>query len=222
MGEYAKRISDGAVVKLGTCESMYYARFSDRDKVAWLHGNIDVTKDEDCAGLKWRLPFPDEDGIEVGNYQDFDRDAILSIPYGDGGSQVDRGRRHFPVELLNLEPGTIQLSHPCGYLVNAICYHGAKLPTGSADLRVGWNGRDPYSVRLLFVKSILENFEESGQLKKQLVLYPVIGCRHCRKMWSCRWDEIWDAIPEALQKRFSEDFKLELNRAISPVCQRVH
>ncbi len=30
MGEYAKRLSDGTEIKIGTCEEMLYLRFEDR------------------------------------------------------------------------------------------------------------------------------------------------------------------------------------------------
>ncbi len=43
MGEFARRLSDGAEVKIGTCEEMLYLRFDDRHKVCALPNSVDVS-----------------------------------------------------------------------------------------------------------------------------------------------------------------------------------
>jgi len=63
MGEYAKRISDDQIIKIGTCEEMLYLRFEDIPKIS--------TKGQNCVqnlymdGLYWRLPFPDADSFST-------------------------------------------------------------------------------------------------------------------------------------------------------------
>lgn len=70
MGEYAIRESDGADVKVGTFDSMYYIRYEDRNKVRHRKGNVDCAND---TGLRWRIPFPDEDRVKIGEYEQHDR-----------------------------------------------------------------------------------------------------------------------------------------------------
>jgi len=66
MGEYAYRKEDNAHIKIGTCESMYYIRYEDRNKVKKDEFSLDCSKE---TGLYWRLPFTDEDGIKPGDYE---------------------------------------------------------------------------------------------------------------------------------------------------------
>ena len=73
MGEYAKLKTTGEDVKIGTCENMYYLRFEDRYKVIY-----DLSFDN----YRFRLPFPDEDNIGIGNYNNYDRGIDL-IPHYD-------------------------------------------------------------------------------------------------------------------------------------------
>lgn len=73
MGEYAKLISTGERIKIGTCEQMYYLR---ADQVHLMEGGPDCVdpKDPEYAGqVRFRFPFPDEDKIEPGQFRDHDR-----------------------------------------------------------------------------------------------------------------------------------------------------
>lgn len=135
MGEYAKYRGDK--IKIGTCKSMYYLRYEDRNLVEWIRGNVDASKD---AGLLWRLPFPDEDGRGPGNYDDYGR-----------GIRLRRGDEWLRCPELAAEHGQVQMRHECGYLLNVPCYHGEKLPHG-----VQWNGRAGGFYELAHVKNTAE------------------------------------------------------------------
>jgi|SanBayMetagenome_1026888.scaffolds.fasta_scaffold91602_1 hypothetical protein len=63
MGEYAKFRGDE--VKIGTCEWLYYLRWSDRGRVSPLRGNVRPGVD---VGLSYRLPIPSEDSETPGGY----------------------------------------------------------------------------------------------------------------------------------------------------------
>ena len=63
MGEYAVRISDGAEIKIGTCEEMLYLRFSQRHLVRQKQNSLDVNDDKIAGLLFFRLPFSDEDNV---------------------------------------------------------------------------------------------------------------------------------------------------------------
>jgi len=66
MGEYAKL--NGQSVKIGTCEDMYYLRADQAHRMTPERGNIDPVKQ--AESIRFRFPFPQEDGIEPGAFQD--------------------------------------------------------------------------------------------------------------------------------------------------------
>jgi hypothetical protein len=176
MGEYATRKSDGVEVKIGTCESMYYLRHEDQSKVTYQHFE---------HGLRYRLPFPDEDSVAVGGYRDHDRGLRLYKTDENG----------LPDDFIpegDHEPGTIQLTHPSGLLVNVKCHHGLKLPEGSDDIQPHWNGKS-WFFELKAIKAV-----EGGTR-------PVYGCRHCRRMWSTNWDSVID-YTNVLKDRLTERY----------------
>lgn len=70
MGEYATRLSDGEEIKIGTCEDMYYLRW---DQVDQVRGAYSLTSPETLQAVRFRFPFPDEDGTAPGDFDDYDR-----------------------------------------------------------------------------------------------------------------------------------------------------
>ena len=175
MGEYAKY--GGKEVKIGTCESMYYLRFEDRGKVQAIPHSLNPAGTEN---LFWRLPFPDEDHIGPGGYQDYNRGLRLYRTVKDpyGRPQFDRGEDFEDQETVN-DPGIIQLSHrDAGLLINVPCYHGLKLPDVVKPMQAFWNGKG-HSFELAHVK----NHKGRG-------LMPLVRCRHCGQMWRHEWAEI--------------------------------
>lgn len=161
MGEYAIRKSDGQKIKIGTCDSMYYLRYSDRDKVRALPGNVDVHDQKTVNQLRFRLPFPDEDHIRPGEYQPF-RGASL-CNFSDKETAGD--------------PGLVQLTTKTGMLVNVSCYHGEKLPENTKEAQFHWNGKDNF-YNLTALKFI--NGDVFG-------IYECVDCRH---MWRAPLKEL--------------------------------
>lgn len=180
MGEYAHRKSDGAEIKIGTCKRMYYLRLEDKSKVIPL-----VNSD---YGIFYRLPFPDEDKIKPGDYDRPERGLSL-------WKYTDTDRKdieYFTAPNTIDSPGNIQLTHPCGLLVNLPCYHGEKLPESTKDIKVFWNGKTSIFYELVHIKAV------NG------ITNPVIKCNFCREMWSCTWEEILpyvkDSCPEMYKR----------------------
>jgi len=172
MGEYAKRKSDGVEIKIGTCESMYYLRWDDRDKVTPLPGSLNPATE---GNLYWRLPLPEEDDILPGAYKSHDKRVTL-LPWEE---ENDRWKSYEPDD--EVEPGTIQLHHESsGLLLNARCYHGVKLPYVGADIKAFWNGKAYHNWELCFIK----NHELSDG---QQELRPLVRCRHCGSMFREQW-----------------------------------
>lgn len=188
MGEYAIRKSDRLQVKIGTCEDMYYLRYEDRDEVAY-SGSYE--------GNRFRLPFPDEDHIRIGEYADYERGIKLyktverkhtRIP-----ERVDSITVAYSPEWPSYEPGIIQLVHESGLLTNVHCFHGTKLPAASDEVKFFWNGRTPINFELRAVKPL------DGKM------WAVFGCRWCRRMWRVEIPEILEYIPdEILRERISK------------------
>src|SRR5438132_13372510 len=114
MGEYAIRKSDNQEIKIGTCEDMYYLRLEDLDKITPLPSSIDPIRE--IGSLRFRLPFPDEDHLQPGEYEPYNR-----------GERLYCGNEDFTDPKTAEEPVLIQLTHKSGLLVNLTCYHGAKL-----------------------------------------------------------------------------------------------
>ena len=72
MGEYARRVQDGQEVKIGTCETLYYLRYDQRNQVNYDFG------DEKWF---WRIPTPEEDGCWPGEFETTPLRGGGYIPY---------------------------------------------------------------------------------------------------------------------------------------------
>ena len=156
MGEYATR-KDNTQIKIGTCESMYYVRYEDFKNLR------DITCGSNPEGLIFRLPFPDEDGIGIGEYEDYKRGLDLIDWQPEG-----------------LEPGLFQMTHSCGLLCNVTCHHGLKKPEDSQNVKFHWNGKTNVNFQLSGIKYVGKN-----QFRA------VFDCKWCNRAWSTdEWDAI--------------------------------
>ena len=190
MGEDAIRKSDGVKIKIGTCESMYYLRYEDRDKVSKAPNSLDPSTD--AIGLFFRLPFPDEDAILPGEYQDYHRGLCLYRivhDIGGFGPQLESTHREFfEDELAAKAPGTIQLHHPAsGLLVKVPCYHGIHLPD-LGPAKACWNGKG-YAFELAHLKPTTDG------------VLPIVRCRFCGSMWRYQWADVMDYIESDMRAR---------------------
>ena len=121
MGEYAKLIGSGEEVKIGTCEDMLYLRFDQRHQVWPQRGNVDPTRADELAVIRFRFPWPDEDNIAPGAFRDSDRKLAIHVPS--------------PPEV---EHSTVQfVAREQGYLVSLPCPEG---PNQIEGVRIGRNG----------------------------------------------------------------------------------
>lgn len=119
MGEYAIRSSDQQEIKIGTCEDMYYLRAEQRQQVRPLQGNVNPNF-TDAYSLRFRFPWPDEDGTQPGEFENYDRAVTVS------GFTVPEGVEHY----------TVQFSAQAGYLLSLPCPEGPS----SHGLTIGRNG----------------------------------------------------------------------------------
>ena len=176
MGEYAKLKTTGEEVKIGTCENMYYLRFEDRYKVVY-----DLSFDN----YRFRLPFVDEDNIDIGNYNDYDRGLDL-VPCYDEELKTYSYFDDIYKEHYQEHKGLIQLHHKSGLMINASCYHGYKLPdnNNSKDLKAFFNGKTSSNFELSQVKIQLN---EETKVKE---LIPIVRCKHCKMPFRANWASV--------------------------------
>ena len=168
MGEYATRKSDGQKVKIGTCEALYYLRWSQRKTVDYDFGNY-------C--WFWRIPLPSEDDIKPG---DFDYGRLLRegkyIPYALSLKPLSEEIIGELTEEKNT--GLTQVvNDKLGMVINMPCYHGLKLPENVNGFKFFWNGKME-ALHLCF----LANHE------KELTVG--VKCNACGKMWSYSFKDI--------------------------------
>jgi hypothetical protein len=165
MGEYAFRKSDKKEVKIGTCETMYYLRWDNRNDIVYPHNWLDVS---------FRLPFPDEDSVPIGEYVEYNR-CIPLINYSPI-SELDNGR--------------LVLSHVSGVQINVPCYHGcaADIDEDMFQPVTTWpHAKVQPSFSLMRVK-------QSQDFNK---LCPVIKCNWCDyAYYSSTWQDILPFITD--------------------------
>lgn len=163
MGEYARRLSDGQNIKIGTCESMYYLRADQRHLVKGERGNVDPNS-SDALSIRFRFPWPDEDHIEPGSDEFHDNGYERAIQVR--GMQAPIGVEHY----------TVQFSAHAGYLVSLPCPEGVDACTDG--LRTSVNGltvhRNGFSGA---VKLVQQKLLADGRL------VPVCQCGGCGAKW---------------------------------------
>jgi len=176
MGEYAKLKTTGEEFKIGTCENMYYLRLEDRYKIIY---------ESSFTGCRFRLPFPDEDNNEIGNYNDYERGIDL-VPHYDEDIKLTSYFDDIYKEHYQEHKGLIQLHHESGLLINASCYHGYKLPdnNNSKDLKAFFNGKTSINFELSQVKIHLN--EETNE--KEII--PIVRCKHCKTPFKADWASV--------------------------------
>lgn len=116
MGEFATY--RGASIKIGTCEDMLYLRADQIHLVTPERNSIDPARERES--VRFRFPFPDEDGVEPGQFDPPDRGVTVWGLTAPGG----------------VDHGMVQFSHRNGYLVSLPCPEG----TGANPFRVHRNG----------------------------------------------------------------------------------
>lgn len=175
MGEYVT--FNGNQIKVGTCENYSDMRHTDINRVS----GFDFAG---IVGIRFRLPWPDEDNTTPGEYGDF-RGMRLYKANFDSGYVTD----YNPEWLDEADPGHIQLRHKdSGLQFSVPCHHGNRLPDLGNKVRPCWNGKG-YSIELIALKVV----EDGG-------IAPIVRCRHCKEMWRVEWDEVLPFVPDPIMK----------------------
>jgi hypothetical protein len=116
MGEYAEY--HGKEVKIGTCEDMLYLRYDQRELVKRMPHSLDPADEDTQKVIRFRFPWPDEDRVEPGSFENPDR--AIHIP----GLVAPEGTEH----------GHVQFVASAGYNVCLPC------PEATPDPRIHRNG----------------------------------------------------------------------------------
>jgi hypothetical protein len=179
MGEYAR--FSGTSIKIGTCESMYYLRADQARMVEPESGSVDPVRD--AEHIRFRFPFPDEDAIAPGGFEDYNRRIRLD------------GMRP-PAELAE-DHYSVQFHHDHGYNLSVRCPESVpntdaygmrvELPDGLVVHRNGFRGA-------VFL---------SQQVYHEGMLVPVLSCA-CGMAWRlCTLEDAADLLAalDAMDKR---------------------
>ncbi len=167
MGEYIRL--DGQTIKLATCESAYYARYSDlvewvqAGRVGTVPGNLPPADYLD-GSFRFRFPFPDEDHpdewVRLDRYgADYNRGLGFSVPAELMPDDVD----HFPIGLW-------------------LPAHGFPPGIGGVQYRVSCPQGPEWDV-VPRVEGPLRNVEIVQQRPFDGRLWTVLRCAYCGAMW---------------------------------------
>lgn len=107
MGEYAKL--NGEDIKIGTCEQMYYLRADQVQLIESVSGSVNPQRKEEAESIRFRFPFPDEDHVEPGAFEPYDR------AFSVWDVEVPEDIEHYHLQFTRNYPssGGILLSTPC-------------------------------------------------------------------------------------------------------------
>jgi hypothetical protein len=191
MGEYATY--NGQSIKIGTCEQMYYLRADQVHLIKPESGSVNPQSASEAGSIRFRFPFPQEDGIKPGAFDNYD--------YGFGlyGVDVPEDIDHNSLQFTRNYPqsGGILLSTPCPrskegkasglkFAYNGYCgpvyIHSQRLKDGQLKLvlRCGDCGALYRQERLDDCKQVLEALEKlatSNQSDHNRTFYTTIAQR---------------------------------------------
>lgn len=175
MGEYATRKSDGEHVKIGTCEDMFYLRADQVGQIQRESGSLDPADPDTQTVIRFRFPWPSEDGTAPGDFEDPFRHVGLNLDVPD-----------------DVEHGTKQFSADGGYLVSLPCPESAE----GKDL-VRRNGLTMHHNGYSGATRIVQQAYRNGNLAL------VCECAGCGYKWSlptlAEVQPVLDALDEAAE-----------------------
>ena len=154
MGEYAKLGRDK--IKIGTCENLYYLRYDQRHQITPEPGNVDPTDQRQVEHLRFRFPFPFEDGKEPGTFEDYN----LGYTVPGGYRLPDDYESH----------GSVQFSAHAGYLCSLPCPESKAGREFQEHTRIHRNGF-PGAVAVCMQRMV------DGELRT------IVRCNGCGTMW---------------------------------------
>lgn len=166
MGEYATY--GGDQIKIGTCEDMYYLRFDQRHLVTPQTGNVNPNREDDLACLRFRFPWPTEDTIEPGAFENYDKSLRIY-----GAEDITGTDDHYSAQFVNNRFGNLSLPCPDGpeWEDGGNGWGRKHTPTGIVAHKNGYNG----GVHLVAQKYLTARDEQR--------LVPILKCGTCGAMW---------------------------------------
>lgn len=210
MEDYIKIKVHDDIVNIGTCEGLYNTRL---DQLYELVSNGHTKQfpgclppDEYLKPEKWRyrFPFPDEDGIEIGKYEPYDRGVIVNLRRGFG--------THLRDILLNGEWKHTTITHDVG----KITIKGIPCLYDPGFHRVGLSID---GVREHIVELVGTVLMDDGR-----EIWPVIRCPYCKSIfqpWNHLGKELYTAaefnepilfyreLAKRIRRGYSIRYKLE-------------
>jgi hypothetical protein len=193
MGEYAYWHDD--YVKIGTCDNMYYLRADDATEVRKCENSLDPVLRAADGALKFRFPFPDEDGIPPGHYKDaFTSFGVRNV---NPPSPMDHGRVSFK------STQGLTATMPCLFSRD-----WKKIPEDLVTLRGAGFGLAGRQIE------IIQQRVHDGKL------IPICQCAHCHAKF--RYDDLADCLPiiESLREE-AETASVDRKRLLKQTALRI-
>ena len=122
MSEFAEY--EGKRIQIGTCEDLFYLRADQWDRVTPVSGRGNVA--QYLKVVRFRFPWPDEDDVEPGMFEDYKR----SCPLPGLKAPAEHAERHHRVPFLA----------SAGYQCSLPCPEGGKTIEGAHIQRTGFRG----------------------------------------------------------------------------------
>jgi len=195
MGEFASY--KGESVKIGTCENMYYLRADQVGLVIREKNSLDPADKETQAQLRFRFPWPDEDGTEPGGdgFQPYERAVVVH------GMQPPPRIEHNNVQFL--APGYVA-SLPCpegpfqdGYRVHRNGFPGA--------VKIAWQGYRGLEPRRLAVICQCGGCGALYSLSKAEAEPLIVACRAEADRGQGYGPEWWHAVADRIAAGYEQE-----------------
>jgi len=109
MGEYAQL--GKTQIKIGTCEQMYYLRADQVHLITAERNSVDPQNKDTAGRIRFRFPFPDEDGMQPGAFANHNRSLFVY------GLEVPEDVEHYSLQFTRNYPESsgILLSTSCPF-----------------------------------------------------------------------------------------------------------
>lgn len=195
MGEYIKHKNE--TVKVGTCDDMYYATYQQFIK-EYRNGNLQKSpgssepKDylNPRFGVRFRFPFPDEDGTEIGNYEDFTKGFLMKLPHDEVTMEIGHDSMSFKTQN-DISTGNFGFEMPC-----------IAGPDWPADIKRRYQNSSDYNEIIFKVTQQKLVVTESGKIENQTV----VKCPYCGTSVRLSFEEV-QSIVMFLQKEENRNQK---------------
>ena len=195
MGEYIKHILKGEL-KLGTCEDLYYTTIQQfKNELPFfkkMNGNDDPENYLQPNTYRFRFPFPDEDKIEIGGFQDYQRGILFQVPVSD---QIAIAHSNMFIEI---NSRTAKPTNEMRKAFNAICPQDPEKE--QINKYFAWS-----NLNILFFEIVQQKIVQDEHTGGKIEIQTVVRCPYCGSVCRLSLNELYYIKDTYLGSGFNED-----------------